>query len=182
MGSPSRRPSKCGTSARCFDRIGGASLTRPDSQIAFVVTAYLDNQYPFTAPEDGPTAVASLMQAYVSARFAGLPVGFMREADGTSWKPGTVRDLDAGVQHRYAGGAEPIDVGPGLPDDATLYLIPSTKALTSPTWVRLEELARAGKTVYASYFLGTHSNQRGPWWPNMHELFGVQETHALRAR
>ena len=68
-----------------------------------------------------------------------------------------------------------MDVGPGLPDDATLYLIPSTKALTSPTWVRLEELVRAGKTVYASYFLGTHSNQRGPWWPTMHELFGVRK-------
>ena len=158
-----------------LDRIDGASLTRPDSQIALVVTAYLDNQYPFTAPEDGPTAVASLMQAYVSARFAGLSLGFIREADGTSWKPGTVRDLDAGVQHRYAGDAEPLDVGSGLPDDATLYLIPSTKALTSPTWVRLEELATSGKTVYASYFLGTHSNQRGPWWPNMHELFGVKK-------
>ncbi len=158
-----------------LDRIDGAALTRPDSQIALVVTAYLDNQYPFTAPEDGPTAVATLMQAYVSARYAGLSVGFIREADGTSWKPGTVRDLDAGVQHRYASADEPMDVGAGLPDDATLYLIPSTKALTSPTWVRLDELVRAGKTVYASYFLGTHSNQRGPWWPTMHELFGVKK-------
>ena len=158
-----------------LDRIDGATLTRPDSQIALVVTAYLDNQYPFTAPEDGPTAVATLMQAYVAARFAGLPVGFIREADATSWRPGTVRDLDAGVQHRYASADEPLDVGPGLPGDATPYLIPSTKALTSPTWVRLEELARAGKTVYASYFVGVHANQRGPWWPTMHELFGVRK-------
>ena len=158
-----------------LDRIDGANLTRPDSQIAFLVTAYLDNQYPFTDASDGPTAAATLMQAYVSARHAGLPVGFIREADATSWKPGTVRDINDGVQHRYASADEPMDVGPGIPDDATLYLIPSTKHLTSPTWVRLGELAAAGKTIYASYFLGTHSNQRGPWWPTMHELFGVKK-------
>ena len=158
-----------------LDRIDGRNLTRPDTQIALVATAYLDNQYPFTDASDGPTAAATLMQAYVSARHAGLPVGVLREADAVSWKPGTVRDLDAGVQHRYAAASEPMDVGPGLPDDATLYLIPSTKHLTSPTWVRLGELVEAGKTVYASYFLGTHSNQRGPWWPTMHELFGVHK-------
>ena len=158
-----------------LDHIDITNCTRPDSQIAFVVTAYLDNQYPFTDASDGPTAVATLMQAYVSARHADLAVGFLREADATSWKPGTPRDLDAGAQHRYASADEPMDVGPGLPDDATLYLIPSTKHLTSPTWVRLAQLATAGKTVYASYFLGTHANQRGPWWPNMHELFGVKK-------
>lgn len=158
-----------------LDRLEPSQLSRPDTQIAMVVTAYLDNQYPFTAPEDGPTAAATLMQAYVSARHADLPVGFMREADAVSWKPGSPRDIKDGVQHRYAGVDEPTDVGPGLADDATLYLVPSTKHLTSPTWFQLEELARAGKTVYASYFLGTHGNQRGPWWPNMHDLFGVSK-------
>jgi hypothetical protein len=68
-----------------------------------------------------------------------------------------------------------METGPGLPADATLYLLPSTKHVTSPTWVQLGELVRAGKTVYASYFLGTHMNQRGPWWPTMHELFGVRK-------
>lgn len=158
-----------------LDDIGGTGLRRPDTQIAFLVTAYLDNQYPFTHVDDGPTATATLMQAYVSARHADLPVGFIREADALSWRPGTPRDLKDGVQHRYAAATEPMETGPGLPDDATLYMIPSTKHLTAPTWVQLGELASAGKTVYASYFLGTHTNQRGPWWPTMHELFGVRK-------
>lgn len=161
--------------AELLERIDVARCSRPDSGIAMVVTAYLDNQYPFTQDLDGPSASLNLLQAYVSARHADLPVAFVREADSLSWEPGTVRDLKDGVQHRYASEAEPMDIGPGLPEDATLYLLPSIKHITSPTWVRLAELARAGKTVYASYFLGVHMNQRGPWWPTMHELFGVRK-------
>lgn len=158
-----------------LDTIDVTRCRRPDTQAAFVVTAYLDNQYPFTQPEDGPTATATLLQSYVAARFAHLPIGFIREADGLSWRPGTPRDLKDGVQHTYAGEHEPAEVGPGLPTDVQLYLVPSTKHLTSPTWFQLEELVRNGKNLYASYFLGTHTNQRGPWWPNMHELFGVRK-------
>lgn len=158
-----------------LERIDVTGCSRPDTGIALVATAYLENQYPFTSDLDGPSASLNLLQSYVSARHADLPVAILREADHLSWEPGTVRDLKDGVQHRYASEAEPMDIGPGLPDDATLYLLPSTKHVTSPTWVRLGELARAGKTVYASYFLGVHSNQRGPWWPTMEELFGVSK-------
>lgn len=158
-----------------LERIDVTRCTRPDSQIALVVTAYLDNQYPFTDASDGPIASLNLLQAYTSARHADLPVAFVREADAVSWLPVTVRDIADGVQHRYAPATEPMDVGPGLPDDATLYLVPSAKHLTSPTWFQFTDLARAGKTIYVSYFLGTHANQRGPWWPNMHELFGVEK-------
>jgi endo-1,4-beta-mannosidase len=161
--------------AQLLDRIDAAHCSRPDSAIAMVVTSYLENQYPFTHDLDGPMASLNLLQSYVSARHADLPVAFVREADYLSWEPGTPRDLKDGVQHRYASEAEPMDIGPNLPDDASLYLLPSIKHITSPTWLRLEELARAGKTVYASYFLGVHSNQRGPWWPTMHELFGVSK-------
>ena len=62
----------------------------------------------------------------------------------------------------------------GLPIDAALYLVPSVKALLSPTWQRLRELAEGGATVYVSYFPGTHGNQRGPWYANLNSLFGVR--------
>ena len=65
----------------------------------------------------------------------------------------------------------------GLPD-VRLLIVPSAKALTAPTWHALEERARAGATVYVSYFPGGTGEQRGPWWPNLDRLFGVE--HRLR--
>lgn len=61
----------------------------------------------------------------------------------------------------------------GLPDDGLLYVVPATKQLTGPTWRRLRELAEGGATVYASYFVGDHGGQRGLWWPDLDETFGV---------
>ncbi|WP_243766218.1 hypothetical protein [Streptomyces sp. GC420] len=52
----------------------------------------------------------------------------------------------------------------GITDGHRLYLVPSAKQLLSPTWYRLEELARAGATVYVSYSPGAHDEQRGPWY------------------
>jgi hypothetical protein len=34
---------------------------------------------------------------------------------------------------------------------------------------------RAGATVYCSYFVGVHKNQRGPWWPDLDATFGVKK-------
>jgi hypothetical protein len=34
---------------------------------------------------------------------------------------------------------------------------------------------RAGATVYCSYFVGVHKNQRGPWWPELDQTFGVKK-------
>jgi endo-1,4-beta-mannosidase len=61
----------------------------------------------------------------------------------------------------------------GLPSDAKLLILPSTKQLLATSWTRLRELAEAGTTVYASHFVGEHANQRGSWWPNLDETFGV---------
>ena len=61
----------------------------------------------------------------------------------------------------------------GLPTDAKLLILPSTKQLLATSWTRLRELADAGATVYASHFVGEHANQRGSWWPNVDETFGV---------
>lgn len=179
------------------DRIDLARCSRPDSRVALVASSFYDNQYPFTEADDGPIIVATLRQAYVAAREADLPVAIVRESDAVAWRPGSAADIQRGsprgsnLYGRVAraldpdtpfdarvdlepGQPDPSDPGPGLPTDAALYIVPSVKALTSPTWAQLAELARGGATVYASYFVGTHGNQRGPWWSNTHELFGVR--------
>ncbi|MDT0270468.1 cellulase family glycosylhydrolase [Streptomyces sp. DSM 44915] len=61
----------------------------------------------------------------------------------------------------------------GLPDDCALYLLPSAKQLTAGGWRHLVARAEAGATVYASFFMGEHIVQRGPWWPKLDETFGV---------
>jgi hypothetical protein len=66
----------------------------------------------------------------------------------------------------------------GLPDSARLYLAPCAKLLTAPGIGRLADLARAGATVYLSYFAGSTPNQRGPWLSWLDEIFGVR--HVLR--
>jgi endo-1,4-beta-mannosidase len=62
----------------------------------------------------------------------------------------------------------------GLPSDAKLIILPSTKQILATSWSRLRELAEAGATVYASHFVGEHANQRGSWWPNVDDTFGVK--------
>ena len=62
----------------------------------------------------------------------------------------------------------------GIPADASLYLLPSVKQLTAPAWRQLRARAAAGATVYASPYLGTHATQRGLWWPDVDETFGVR--------
>ncbi|HYO17248.1 MAG TPA: cellulase family glycosylhydrolase [Dermatophilaceae bacterium] len=62
----------------------------------------------------------------------------------------------------------------GIVSGYKLYLVPSTKQLTGPSWLRLGELAEAGATVYVSYCAGESDFQRGPWWTATEELFGVR--------
>lgn len=66
----------------------------------------------------------------------------------------------------------------GIVQGSKLYLAPSLKQLLSPSFGELEEIARAGATVYVSYFGGDHQRQRGPWYRSMNSFFGV--THQLR--
>jgi endo-1,4-beta-mannosidase len=65
----------------------------------------------------------------------------------------------------------------GVPP-AQLILLPSTQALTGPTWAELEARAAAGSTVYCSYFSGGVKLRRGPWHSHFNEFFGVE--HKLR--
>ena len=59
-----------------------------------------------------------------------------------------------------------------------LLLAPSTQKLLAPTWRTLLERARAGATVYWSYFAGDYNFQPGPWTHNFSELTGC--VHGLR--
>jgi endo-1,4-beta-mannosidase len=62
----------------------------------------------------------------------------------------------------------------GIVDGYKLYLVPSTKQLTGPSWLRLGDLAKNGATVYVSYCAGESDFQRGPWWSATEDLFGVR--------
>ncbi|MFZ3555357.1 cellulase family glycosylhydrolase [Streptomyces sp. BH055] len=118
---------------------------RTDAGAALVVPAFLEKGYPYSRPADRPLIFSSLHQGYVAARGADLPVGFVREVDG-------------------------------LPEDGDvqLYLLPSTRQLTTRTRRGLEQRARAGATVYLSFCSGEHPGTRGPWFHDLDGLFGVE--------
>jgi endo-1,4-beta-mannosidase len=65
----------------------------------------------------------------------------------------------------------------GLPD-AKLYLVPSAKQLTAPTWRELTDSGARGAVVYVSYSAGNHATQRGLWHADVNGMFGVE--HRLR--
>ncbi|WP_329454455.1 glycoside hydrolase 5 family protein [Streptomyces sp. NBC_01497] len=63
----------------------------------------------------------------------------------------------------------------GLPGDAKLYLLPSTRQFTTRTRRELERRAREGATVYLSFCSGEHPGTRGPWFDGLDALFGVEQ-------
>ncbi|MGP4111193.1 cellulase family glycosylhydrolase [Streptomyces sp. 4N509B] len=130
--------------AEVLDAVDATRCRRAASDTALVVSSYLDTLYPFTRPEDRPYVQRTGRQAWIAARLADAPPAVVRESDGP------------------------------LPSGARLYLVPSVKQLLSPTWFRLEELAREGATVYVSYSPGAHEEQRGPWYAHLDRLFGVR--------
>lgn len=62
----------------------------------------------------------------------------------------------------------------GISTAAKLYLLPSTRQVTAPTWRLLRELAQAGAVVYLSYCSGEHGLNRGPWFQDLDGAFGVE--------
>jgi endo-1,4-beta-mannosidase len=128
--------------AEVLERLDVVHTSRPDSDVAILVSSFLEAQYPFTEARDATMVFETVRQAYIASREADLAVVLSREVDG-------------------------------LPSDAKLLILPSTKQLLATSWTRLRALAEAGATVYASHFVGEHANQRGSWWPNVDETFGV---------
>jgi endo-1,4-beta-mannosidase len=60
--------------------------------------------------------------------------------------------------------------------DYDLVLVPATQKLLAPTWERLAAHARAGGTVYVSYFHGDSPFLHGMWIHDFEELTGARHT------
>ncbi|TWP36563.1 beta-mannosidase [Leekyejoonella antrihumi] len=129
--------------AAVLEAVDLAGCQRRAAQTALVVPVYLETAEPLTVEEAERTYVFRCLEQAYLA---------CREAD---MPPGMARERD------------------GIADGYRLYLVPSVKALTAPTWLRLRDLARSGATIYASYGAGEVEFQRGPWWTASEEIFGV---------
>jgi hypothetical protein len=127
--------------------VGAHGFERVAGDVAIVVPEHFERVLPFTDQAARDDLRDNLLQGYIAAREADLPVELVRERDG-------------------------------LAGDAKLYLLPSVKALTTTGLDRLRRLAADGAGVYASYFAGSTSNQRGPWLTWLEEVFGLR--HRLR--
>ena len=114
------------------------------------------------------TDIALIVPSYLEAQYpftqpddASIVFDVSRQA----YVAARAADLPVGVAREFDG----------LPDDCALYLLPSAKQLTAPSWAQLRLRAQAGATVFASVFVGEHKTQRGPWWPGLDETFGVRK-------
>jgi endo-1,4-beta-mannosidase len=97
--------------SRLLDEVDFAGLRRADADAALVVPSFLDTQYPFTDPADGPYIADTLRQAYVCARLADLPLAIARESDGLGrdarlYLVPSVKQLLAPTWYELAGLAE----------------------------------------------------------------------------
>lgn len=144
-GAPKPALRELASFARTLEAVDLANTARTEVSAALVLTSYLAADYPFTVEEERRLVVQTAEQAYVATHEAHLPVGVVREAEDG-----------------------------GLPEGYSLYLLPSIKALAGPSWTQLPRLAAAGATIYASYCVGETGAQRGPWWINTEEIFGVR--------
>ncbi|QUH01392.1 beta-galactosidase trimerization domain-containing protein [Saccharopolyspora erythraea] len=68
--------------ARTLDAVDFPRCSRTDTEVALLVSEYLEHGYPYAQADDRPLIFTTLRQGYVAAREADLPVGFVRERDG----------------------------------------------------------------------------------------------------
>ena len=117
--------------------------------------------FPGLRREDSQTAL--VVPSYLER---GYPYGFQddRELIFGSLRQAYVAAREADLPVAFAREED------GLGDDASLYLLPSCRQVLAPTLRRLGDQA----TVYLSYCSGTHDRHRGPWFPHLDEMFGVE--------
>ena len=130
------------------DAVDVPSLERPRARAAIIVSDWVEQAFPFSWEDKGGLRRA-LLQSYVLAAQAGLDADVLTEDDADT---------------SFGGYA--------------LVIVPSTQKLRVPTWHKLEAAARAGATVYWSYFSGDHEFHQGAWCPNFGALTGLR--HRLR--
>jgi endo-1,4-beta-mannosidase len=95
-----------------------ANCERADTDTALIVSAYLDNQFPFTSPDTHAHVVKGLQQCYIAARLADLPPKLTRETDGI--EPGARLYLAPSVKQFLAPTAAVLE---SLAEDgATVYV------------------------------------------------------------
>jgi hypothetical protein len=121
-----------------------------------------------------PTAAVPGEVAIVESRYATEDFPF-------SWqdREGMRRTLLQAFVLASQAGLAPVVVGEE--DDWSPYrllIVPATQKLTMAGWRALRERARAGATVYWSYFGGDHTFHMGAWCPIFEELTGLR--HRLR--
>jgi endo-1,4-beta-mannosidase len=68
--------------ADVIEAVDIGNCQRAPADAALVVSSYLDTSYPFTAAQDSSSIHQTLLQAYVAARLADLPLALTRESDG----------------------------------------------------------------------------------------------------
>jgi hypothetical protein len=126
---------------------------RSGDEVALVVPEHFEHTEPSWSHVPRGDIRPNLFQSYIAAREADLPVALVRERDLLS----------------APGAAAP---------PAKLYLLPCAKLMMAPAVQLVLGFARAGATVYASYFAGSGRDQIGPWLPWLDQAFGV--AHRLR--
>jgi endo-1,4-beta-mannosidase len=154
-GRPKPQAHEVARFSRLVQHLARSGWARPRPEVAIVVPEHLERQEATWSRYSRADIRPHLMQSYIAAREADLPVGMVWE-----------RDFPAPSE---ADSAEP---GPKL------YLLPCAKMATTGGVQALLARARAGATVYASYFTGSGHEQIGPWFPWMEQVFGV--SHELR--
>jgi len=152
----------------------GFGLTRADGSekpAADVVRAwrgFLD-KLPDAPPVPVPTGAVLLRSSYVERDypFSWMDRGACERIEATA--------LALASQ---AGLSPPIRDEGRLEASDRLILVPSTQRLLTSTWLDLEARARAGATVYWSWFGGDHLFHQGAWCPIFERLTGCR--HRLR--
>lgn len=145
-GSPKPQLHEITAFRQLVDRLKLPQCRRWPAQVALLVPAYLDGPEHWTFGERERTDIADALEQAY------------------------VACREAGLGPAFVREPEPV------PAEARLVLVPSVKALTTPTWHHLAERAAAGQTVYVSYGLGDSPVQRGPWWTGLEPIFGVRHT------
>jgi endo-1,4-beta-mannosidase len=117
-GTPKATLTEMKAFAQVLAAIDYANCERADTDTALIVSSYLDNQYPFTAPGSQAAVARTLHQSYVAARLADLPPKLTRETDGI--EPGARLYLAPSVKQFLA--STPAALEKLAEDGATVYV------------------------------------------------------------
>ena len=117
-GTPKATLSEMKAFSKTLKAIDFANCERADTDVALIVSGYLDNQFPFTSPDTHVHVARALQQSYVSARLADLPPKLTRETDGI--EPGARLYLAPSVKQFLAPTAAALEKL--AEDGATVYV------------------------------------------------------------